>query len=111
REEFPNVLANYEKYHDRGFDVIGINLDDTRKAATSFLDKEKLPWKTLFNDKDGERGFENPLANRYGISGIPTVILVDRKGKVISLQARGEILGKLLAEQFDGIEDSTGGES
>ncbi len=108
REEFPNVLANYEKYHDRGFDVIGINLDDTRKAVTSFLEKEKMPWKTLFNDKDGERGFENPLANRYGILGIPTVILVDQKGKVISLQARGEILGKLLSEQFQGTEDSAG---
>ena len=101
-------MANYQKYHDRGFDVIGINLDDTRKAVTSFLEKEKMPWKTLFNDKDGERGFENPLANRYGILGIPTVILVDRKGKVISLQARGEILGKLLSEQFQGTEDSAG---
>lgn len=101
RAEFPNVIANYEKYHDKGFDVIGINLDDEKSTVEQFLDKEKLPWKTLFNDQPGETGFNNPLARRYGISGIPTVILVDRQGKVISLNARGPELGRLLAEQFD----------
>ena len=82
-------------------DVIGINLDDEKSTVEQFLDKEKLPWKTLFNDQPGETGFNNPLARRYGISGIPTVILVDRQGKVISLNARGPELGRLLAEQFD----------
>ena len=56
----------------------------------------------MFSDQPGETGFNNPLARRYGISGIPTVILVDRAGKVISLNARGPELGRLLAEQFDG---------
>ena len=102
RAEFPNVIANYEKYHDKGFDVIGVNLDDEKSTVEAFLDKEKLPWKTLFNDQSGETGFNNPLARRYGISGIPTVILIDREGKVISLNARGPKLGELLAEQFDG---------
>ena len=102
RAEFPNVIANYEKYHDQGFDVIGVNLDDEKSTVEAFLQKEKLPWKTLFNDQPGQTGFNNPLARRYGISGIPTVILVDREGKVISLNARGPELGRLLAEQFDG---------
>ena len=102
RAEFPNVIANYDKYHDKGFDVIGINLDDEKSTVEAFLDKEKLPWKTVFSDQPGETGFNNPLARRYGISGIPTVILVDRAGKVISLNARGPELGRLLAEQFDG---------
>ena len=110
RQELPNLLANYKKYHDQGFDVIGINLDDSREAVTSFLDKEKLPWKTLFSDKPGETGWQNPMAARYGISGIPTVILIDREGKVISLQARGDELGKLLAEQFGGDKDSAAGD-
>ena len=105
RAEFPNVIANYEKYHDKGFDVIGINLDDEKSTVEAFLQKEKLPWKTLFSDQAGEAGFNNPLARRYGISGIPTVILVDREGKVVSLNARGPELGRLLAEQFDGKQD------
>ncbi|MDG2207138.1 MAG: TlpA disulfide reductase family protein [Pirellulales bacterium] len=102
RAEFPNVIANYEKYHDQGFDVIGVNIDDEKSTVEAFLQKEKLPWKTLFNDQPGQTGFNNPLVRRYGISGIPTVILVDREGKVISLDARGPELGRLLAEQFDG---------
>ena len=105
RAEFPNVIANYEKYHDKGFDVIGINLDDEKSTVEAFLQKEKLPWKTLFSDQAGEAGFNNPLARRYGISGIPTVILVDREGKVVSLNARGPELGRLLAEQFDGKQE------
>ena len=102
RAEFPNVIANYEKYHDQGFDVIGVNIDDEKSTVEAFLQKEKLPWKTLFSDQPGQTGFNNPLVRRYGISGIPTVILVDREGKVISLDARGPELGRLLAEQFDG---------
>ena len=82
--------------------MIGVNLDDEKSTVEAFLQKEKLPWKTLFNDQPGQTGFNNPLARRYGISGIPTVILVDREGKVISLNARGPELGRLLAEQFDG---------
>ena len=105
RAEFPNVIANYEKYHDKGFDVVGINLDDEKSTVEAFLEKEKLPWKTLFSDQAGETGFNNPLARRYGISGIPTVILVDREGKVVSLNARGPELGRLLAEQFDGKQE------
>ena len=91
--------------------MIGINLDDSREVVTSFLDKEKLPWKTLFSDKPGEMGWQNPMAARYGISGIPTVILIDREGKVISLQARGDELGKLLAEQFELTEKPKEGDS
>ena len=100
--EFPNVIANYDKYHDKGFDVIGVNLDDEKSTVEAFLDKKKLPWKTLVNDQPGETGSNNLLARRYGISTIPTVILVDREGKVISLDASGPKLGELLAEQFDG---------
>ena len=106
RAEFPNVIANYEKYHDKGFDVIGINLDDEKSTVEAFLDKKKLPWKTLVNDQPGETGSNNLLARRYGISTIPTVILVDREGKVISLDASGPKLGELLAEQFDGEQGS-----
>jgi thiol-disulfide isomerase/thioredoxin/type III secretion system FlhB-like substrate exporter len=92
RAEVPNVLKNYKLYHDRGFDVVGISLDDDREALEKFLEKEKNPWLTLH---DG--GWDdNPTAGYYGVMGIPTVILVDKEGKVVSTNARGPELSKLL---------------
>jgi len=96
-QELPNVKKHYELYHDKGFDVVGISLDSERNRLETFLKKESLPWKTLFQD---EGGWDHPIASYYGVMGIPTVILVDKEGKVISLNARGPELGKLLEEQL-----------
>jgi thiol-disulfide isomerase/thioredoxin len=87
--EMPNVRKNYELYHDRGFEVVGINLDDNKEALMRFLSDEPVPWTTVWNQ-------DHPNATYYGISAIPTVILVDQAGKVISLNARGGELGRLL---------------
>lgn len=97
-QELPNVVDNYEKYHGKGFEVVGISLDDNPEALNSFLEENELPWVTLFEPDETKRGFENPLAQHYGINGIPTVILVNQEGNVVSLQARGRMLGQLLAD-------------
>ena len=92
--EIPNVKKNYELYHDKGFDVVGVSLDDDRQKLEEFVKKEQNPWLTLH---DGGWN-QNAVATYYGIMGIPTVILVDKEGKVVSTKARGEKLGELLAE-------------
>ncbi|MCE9544042.1 MAG: TlpA family protein disulfide reductase [Planctomycetia bacterium] len=98
RAELPNVLRNYKEYHDRGFDVIGISLDDNKEAVEDFIKKQNIPWTMLYSDDPKATGWEHPLAAHYGIMGIPAVILVDRDGKVVSLNARGPELGKQLAK-------------
>jgi thiol-disulfide isomerase/thioredoxin len=100
--ELPNVREYYELYHDRGFDVVGISLDRTRKALEDFLEKEPLPWVTLY---DEEAGGSHPMATYYGVMAIPTVLLVDKEGKVLSLRARGEELGRLLKEQLGPVDE------
>jgi thiol-disulfide isomerase/thioredoxin len=92
RAELPNVKKNYEAYHDKGFEVVGISLDRDRHALEEFLDKEKNPWITLH---DGDWS-DNDVANYYGVVGIPTVILVDDAGKVVSTHARGPELSRQL---------------
>jgi thiol-disulfide isomerase/thioredoxin len=96
RAELPNVKENYKLYHDRGFDVVGISVDDDRAALEEFLEKEKIPWVTLY---DGAWD-DNPTATYYGVMGIPTVFLVDKEGKVVSTNARGEELGRELEALF-----------
>ncbi len=92
RAELPNVKKNYAAYHHKGFDVVGISLDEDRQALEGFLEKEQNPWVTLH---DGAWN-DNAVATYYGIMGIPTVILVDKQGKVVSTRARGPELGKQL---------------
>ncbi|HMF19432.1 MAG TPA: hypothetical protein VKE98_19650, partial [Gemmataceae bacterium] len=77
--------------HPRGFEVIGISQDRAMEPLTKFLEKEKLPWVNLFDQTKG-----NGLADYYGVNFIPLPILVDREGRVVSMNARGEELGRLL---------------
>jgi thiol-disulfide isomerase/thioredoxin len=91
--EFPNVKKNYDKYHDLGFEVVGVSLDQDRAALEEYVAQEKVPWTTL-HDKEAEG--QHPATLDYGIFGIPCVILLDKEGKVLSLRARGSDLGKHL---------------
>jgi thiol-disulfide isomerase/thioredoxin len=97
--EIPNVLEQYEKYHDKGFEVVGISLDEDREALEKFVGEQKIPWPILYEKPEGE-GWRHPLSTYYGISGIPTVILIGRDGNVITLNARGEKLGEQLDKLF-----------
>jgi thiol-disulfide isomerase/thioredoxin len=98
--ELPNVKKNYEKYHTKGFEVVGVNLDDDKARLEAFTEKNEIPWVNLFPEDENSRGWDNPMAAYYGITGIPTVILVDQQGKVVSLNARGPELGRLLGEML-----------
>ena len=95
--ELPNVKENYKKYHDKGFDVVGISLDRSREPLDKFIEKEELPWAQLYDEarQKGE-GWNHPVAQFYGISAIPAAILVDQDGKVVSMMARGPELTKQL---------------
>jgi thiol-disulfide isomerase/thioredoxin len=101
--ELPNVRKNYDLYHDRGFDVVGISLDRDRDALEKFLAKEGTPW-SIIHDGDWA---DNANATYYGVMGIPTVILVDKEGKVVSTNARGPELGKHLEKLLGPPEPAT----
>ena len=107
RAEIPNMKAQLEKYGDRGFAIVGINLDNTINEYQNYVDREELTWVNLMRQDESERGWNSPLAVHYGISGIPTAILVDKQGKVISMTARGGELNRLLAELLGSADDDT----
>lgn len=95
--ELPNVKENYKKYHDKGFDVVGISLDNSKAPLDKFIDKEDIPWAQLYEEEIQKgKGWNHPMAQHYGINAIPAAILVDKDGKVVSMRARGDELGKLL---------------
>ena len=94
--ELPNLKSIYQKYHNRGLEIVGISLDDDGQELGKFLKDNDLPWKILHSAAGDKKGFSDPNADLYGISGIPTIILINRNGKVISLDARGEQLATLV---------------
>lgn len=93
RKEIPNLKANYDKYHKKGFDVISISADKKEADWLKALDEEKLPW---WNDRDGKQG----ICTSYKIQYYPTIYLLDSEGKVVAKDIRGEELGAKLAELF-----------
>ncbi len=106
RRELPNVKRLYQLYHDRGFDVVGINVDDSRDEAEAFVKAEAIPWVTLF---DTTAGGDHPMTSYYGVLSFPTVLLVGKDGNVVSLQARGEKLDELLARLLGPAGDNPSG--
>lgn len=96
RREIPYIKAAYEKYRDRGFDVVGISLDTDKKAWTGAIQRLNLPWHHLSDLK----GWKGQAAMTYSIQPIPFTLLYGPDGKVIARELRGENLDNTLKELF-----------
>ncbi len=97
--EIPNMLEQYKKYHDKGFEIVGYSIDEDLQALKKFEADRKLPWKVLSLTMSTEKGMTN-LAEYYGINSVPTMILIGRDGKVIRTDARANVLNKELENLF-----------
>jgi len=86
--ELPNVIKTYGAHHANGFEIIGISLDKDKDKVTTFIKDKQMTWAQYF---DGQ-GWQNKLAAKYGISSIPATILLDKEGKIIAKDLRGEAL-------------------
>ena len=92
-QEHPYMFSVYNKYKDRGFEIVGISLDENKDEAQAFISRLAIPWINLWESrKDGV----SKVMETYGVSSIPTVFLLDKNGKVITIEARGLLLGKAL---------------
>jgi thiol-disulfide isomerase/thioredoxin len=99
-QEMPHIMKNYHLYHDKGFEVIGVNLDEQASRAQEVVKELKLPWPNLFSRELESLGAQNPNAVYYGITSLPQCILIDREGKVVTLTARGKVLDEELEKLF-----------
>ncbi|MDJ1496323.1 TlpA disulfide reductase family protein [Cytophagaceae bacterium DM2B3-1] len=96
RQENPNLREAYLKYKDKGFDILGVSLDDNKDRWSKALDKDGLPWTQVSDLK----GWRNVVAVQYGIRAIPANFLIDPQGKIIARDLRGEKLNEQLAKIF-----------
>ena len=112
-EELPNVKRMYNAYHDKGFEVIGVTLDDPDKAEkklNTFLKFNDIPWKQMYDKNAVVPGVKNKdgkpvtVSEYYSITAIPCPVLIGKDGKVISLNARGAELKKQLVKIYGEVE-------
>lgn len=96
RQEMPHVKAAYEKYHDKGFDIVGVSFDNNKAAWTGAIAKLGLPWHHISDLK----GWQCAAASVYGINSIPATLLIGPDGKIIASGLRGEKLAETLEEIF-----------
>ena len=97
RAEMPNVLEAYNKYHDKGFEVIGVSFDQKKEAWVKAVDQLKMPWLQISDLK----GWQCAAAPVYKIDGIPDNILIDPLGKIIDRGLRGMALHTRLEKLLD----------
>jgi thiol-disulfide isomerase/thioredoxin len=96
RRENPNVRALYAKYKDKGFDILGVSLDRDATAWKKAIADDQLVWHHISDLK----GWQSAHAAMYGVSSIPQTLLLDREGRIIERNLRGEALGEKLKTIF-----------
>lgn len=93
RAENPNVVKAFNAFHDKGFDIISVSLDDNAEKWKAAIIKDGMPW----HHASGLKKWQEPVAVFFGIEGIPDNFLLDEHGKVVARGLRGEELYKKIA--------------
>jgi peroxiredoxin len=94
RAENPNVIAAFEMYKGKGFQVLGISLDTKKDLWLKAISEDKLPWKQVCDFKASE----SEVTKAYDVFSIPANVLVNPEGKIVGKDLRGEALHARLAE-------------
>ena len=93
-QEMPNVVAAYEKYHAKGFDVVGLSFDNKKEPWVKAIADQKMPWVHLSDLK----GWRTVASEVYDVNSIPDNLLIDPQGKIVARGLRGEGLQAKLKE-------------
>lgn len=94
RVENPNVVRLYERFKDRGFDILGVSLDSNREAWLKAIADDGLAW----NHVSDLKYWQNAVALQYGVRSIPHTVLVGPDGVIIAKNLRGAALEAKVAE-------------
>jgi thiol-disulfide isomerase/thioredoxin len=96
--EVPQLRKHYDKYRSKGLEVIAISIDEQREDLDKYLAANQLPWLVIH---DGATDPKEKLQTRFGISSLPYVLLLNKEGVVVSLEARGPELDRLMQRIFE----------
>lgn len=92
RRENPNVVAAYNKYKNKGFDVVGVSLDHSDKGWVNAIVHDNLTWTHVSDLKY----WDSAVAKLYGVRAIPSNFLINKEGIIVAKNLRGEELDELV---------------
>lgn len=94
RLEHPNLVANYNKFKNKGFEIFSVSLDQNKKEMERAVKQDGVIWPT----GSDWLGIHGTAALTYNINSIPSNFLIDPTGTIIATNIRGENIGKKLME-------------
>jgi len=94
RRENPHVVELYNEFNDKGFEILGVSLDQKKEAWLKAIEDDQLTW----NQVSDLKGWKNEVAQLYGVSSIPHTVLLDKEGKIVAKNLRGDELRTKVAE-------------
>lgn len=94
RAENPNVVMAYNRFKDKGFTVLGVSLDQNKEQWVGAIQTDRLTWTHVSDLK----GWGNEAGKLYNVTGIPQNFLIDKDGKIVAKDLRGQALEEKLAE-------------
>ena len=97
RAEMPHVVSAYEKFHEKGLEMVGLSLDNKKENWVSAIGQLNMPWVQLSDLK----GWKSIVCDVYKVWSIPDNLLIDPQGKIVARGLRGEALHAKLAEIFE----------
>ena len=86
--EMPNVIRIHKKFNKKGFEIIGISLDNNKTAVEKYIKDNEMIWPQFFDGK----GWQNTVAQQYRVRSIPSTYLIDKRGKIRFRSLRGKEL-------------------
>jgi thiol-disulfide isomerase/thioredoxin len=102
--EIPGLISAYEKYKEKGLEIVSVYIwergDDTDKIVENvkkFVKDENISWRIVSEALTEKAGLPKQ-GEYYGIQSVPTILLIDKDGKIIDTVARGQHLQEKLAE-------------
>lgn len=98
RMENPNVVKLYNQYKEKGFTVYSVSLDNSVERWKAAIKQDGLSWENHVSDL---KQWRTEATKIYGFRGIPYTVLLDKEGKIIAKNLRGQALEKKLAEIFE----------
>ena len=98
RADIPHLKETYERYHGKGFDMVSISIDDDTDAWLKAVKEEGMAW-TQVCGANG-KSYDKECMKLFGTNGVPSCVLVDAEGRVVSTNARGGWLNEKLAKLF-----------
>ena len=98
--EFPHLKLLYQKYKDKGFEIVSYSVDSDQEKLLAYLERNPLPWIVLSKESTERAGLP-PLSRYYGAKAVPVVLLRDWSGKTLLLDARGQKLDDFLEKLFE----------